>query len=125
MKLLHSRITIQYRHAGDTIQRSFFKDCPITEDNVSVEEENGNLFTKSVGYFAAYKNAIERLENNTMLESRGPSGIDPKEINKKIAELSIEGHILSKSTAFIGVQKVDEQEQVSWILKIRYYLYIK
>ena len=81
--------------------------------------------TQSVGYFAAYKNAIERLENNTMLESRGPSGIDPKEINKKIAELSIEGHILSKSTAFIGVQKVDEQEQVSWILKIRYYLYIK
>ena len=109
--LLYPRVTIYYKHVGDTMQRSFAKDCPITEDNVSVEGENGSLFKKSVGYFAAYKNAIQRLESNAMLESFTPGGDGPKETHTKIVKLSIEGHILSNRTAFIGVQKIDTQKQ--------------
>ena len=33
-----------------------------------------------------------------------------REINDKIAKLSIEGHILSSRTAFIGVQKIDSNK---------------
>lgn len=120
--VLYSRVTINYKHVGDTMQRSFSKDCPISEDNVSVEGDNGSLFTKSVGYFAAYKNAIMRLENNPMFESITPGGNGPKETHNKIVKLSIEGHILSKRTAFIGVQKVDTQkpkpESISEVKKL-------
>ena len=98
-------MTIKYKHVADAIERSFSKDCPITEDNVSIQGENGSLFTRSVGYFAAYKNAIQQLEYAAMIPTD-----QIREINEKIAKLSIEGHILSSRTAFIGVQKVDSNK---------------
>ena len=96
-------MTIKYKHVADAIERSFSKDCPITEDNVSIQGENGNLFTRSVGYFAAYKNAIQQLENAPVLHKSC-------ELNAKIAKLSVEGHILSSRTAFIGVEKIDSNQ---------------
>ena len=91
-------MTIKYKHVADAIERSFSKDCSITKDNISIQGENGCLFTRSVGYFAAYKNAIQQLESAVGV-------YDIREVNEKIAQLSIEGHILSSRTAFIGVQK--------------------
>ena len=99
-------MTIKYKHVADTIERSFSKDCPITEDIVSIKGENGSLFEKSVGYFAAYKNALHKLEYAAMTPND-----EIREINKKIAALSIEGHILSSRTAFIGVQKINSETQ--------------
>ena len=98
-------MTIKYKHAAETIERSFSKDCPITEDTLSIKGENGSLFTKSVGYFAAYKNALRQLEYAAMIPND-----EIREINKKIADLSIEGHILSSRTAFIGVQKINSEK---------------
>ena len=98
------RVTIKYKHVADTIERSFSKDCPITEDTVSIKGENGSLFERSVGYFAAYKNALHKLEYAAMTPND-----EIREINKKIADLSIEGHILSSRTAFIGVQKINSE----------------
>ena len=95
-----SRVTIKYKHVADNIERLFSKDCSITQDNISIQGENGCLFTRSVSYFAAYKNAIQQLE----YAARTPRD-QIREVNKKIAQLSIEGHILSSRTAFIGVQK--------------------
>ena len=91
-------MTIKYNYVADAIDRSFSKDCSITQDNISIQGENGCLFTRSVGYFAAYKNAIQQLESTV-----APHNI--REVDEKIAQLSIEGHILSSRTAFIGVQK--------------------
>ena len=100
-----SRVTIKYKHEADAIERSFSKDCSITQDDISIQGETGCLFTRSVGYFAAYKNAIQQLEYAAMT----PGG-QIREVNKKIAQLSIEGHILSSRTAFIGVQKNESNE---------------
>ena len=99
------RVTIKYKHVADLIERSFFKDCAITEDNISIQGENGSIFKKSVGYFVAYKNAIQQLEYSAMIPNE-----KIREINEKIAKLSIEGHILSSRTAFIGVQKIDSNK---------------
>ena len=96
-------MTIKYNYVADAIERSFSKDCSITQDNISIQGENGCLFTRSVGYFAAYKNAIQQLESVPPYCPPGPYNI--REVNEKIAQLSIEGHILSSRTAFIGVQK--------------------
>ena len=98
-------MTIKYKHEADAIERSFSKDCSITQDDISIQGETGCLFTRSVGYFAAYKNAIQQLEYAAMT----PGG-QIREVNKKIAQLSIEGHILSSRTAFIGVQKNESNE---------------
>ena len=114
-------MTIKYKHLADAIERSFSKDCSITQDNISIQGENGCLFTRSVGYFAAYKNAIQQLE----YAARAPRD-QIREVNKKIAQLSIEGHILSSRTAFIGVQKNDsdkpkaESNEVSKV----FYIYV-
>ena len=102
---LNYRVTIKYKHVADAIERSFSKDCSITEDNVSIQGKNGNLFTRSVGYFAAFKNAIQQLENAPMIP-----GDQSREVNAKIAKLSVEGHILSSRTAFIGVEKIDSNK---------------
>ena len=91
-------MTIKYKHEADAIERSFSKDCSITQDNISIQGENGCLFTRSVGYFAAYKNAIQQLESAVGVD-------DTREVSEKITQLSIEGNILSSRTAFIGVHK--------------------
>ena len=98
-------MTIKYKHVTDTTERSFSKDCPITEDTISIKGENGSLFEKSVGYFAAYKNALKQLEYAAMIPND-----EIREVHKKIADLSIEGHILSSRTAFIGVQKINSEK---------------
>ena len=113
-------MTIKYKHEADDIERSFSKDCSITQDNISVQDENGCLFTRSVGYFAAYKNAIQQLE----YAARTP-GDQQRETNEKIAKLSIEGHILSTRTAFIGVKKIEksksESNETSKVYKLSLY----
>ena len=101
-------MTIKYKHEADAIERSFSKDCSIAQDNISVQDENGCLFTRSVGYFAAYKNAIQQLE----YAARTPKE-QIREINEKTAKLSIEGHILSTRTAFIGVKKIEKSKPQS------------
>mgnify|MGYP003328155660 CR=1 FL=1 len=55
------RITIKYQHVGDE-ERTITKYCPITEDNIDFKDGNGDRFSKSVGYYAAYKQAIQRME---------------------------------------------------------------
>ena len=117
-------MTIKYKHEADDIERSFSKDCAIIQDNISVQDENGCLFTRSVGYFAAYKNAIQQLE----YAARTP-GDQQREINEKIAKLSIEGHILSTRTAFIGVKKIEkskpESNETSKVYKLsKYHIFL-
>ena len=113
-------MTIKYKHEADAIERSFTKDCSIIQDNISIQDENGCLFTRSVGYFAAYKNAIQQLE----YAARTP-GDQQREVNEKIAKLSIEGHILSTRTAFIGVKKIEkskpESNETSKVYKLSIY----
>ena len=114
-------MTIKYKHEADDIERSFSKDCSIAQDNISVQDENGCLFTRSVGYFAAYKNAIQRSE---YAACRTPNE-QIRETNEKIAKLSIEGHILSTRTAFIGVKKIEkskpESNETSKVYKLSIY----
>ena len=109
-------MTIKYKHLADAIERSFSKDCSITQDNISIQGENGCLFTRSVGYFVAYKNAIQQLEY-----ARTPRD-QIREVNEKIAQLSIEGHILSSRTAFIGVQNENIFKKMKIFSKVFAYI---